>query len=250
MIPKIIHYCWFGGAKKTRLVKKCIKSWKKHCPDYKIIEWNEDNFDVSCNTFCAEMYKRKKWAFLSDYARLKIIFENGGIYLDTDVELVKPLDPLLSNRAYMGYEINDRINTGLGFGSVCGLSILKENMILYDTLTDFDNLGTNVDFTTTVFRRHGIRPDNGTIQHVEDIALYPVEYFCPKPVETGLIELTDKTISIHHYTGSWFNKEQRSRNRKRRFKIKLNHYLHTPNRILKKFLGEDRYNKLKQKIKK
>lgn len=249
MIPKTIHYCWFGGNKKPAKVKKCIKSWKKLCPDYKIIEWNESNYDTGTTPFCAEMAKRKKWAFLSDYARLQIIYENGGIYLDTDVELIKPLDNLLHHKAFMGYEINDRTNTGLGFGAEKGLKILKENMTEYDKIKDYDEIENNVNISTVVMQRHGIKPDNGTVQYLEGIALYPQEYFCPKPVDTGLVKTTENTYSIHHYTGSWFNKEQRKRNKKRRFKIKLNHYLHAPNRLLKKLFGPERYEKLKRKLK-
>ncbi len=249
MIPKTIHYCWFGGGKKPRKVIKCIKSWKKHCKDYTIVEWNESNFDVNCTKYCEETFSQKRWAFLSDYARLQIIYEHGGIYLDTDVELIKPLDFLLENHAYLGYEIHDRTATGLGFGAEKGNPIIKEIMDEYNAISDFTNFRNNVDITTDVLRRHGIPRDNGNVQYCEDIALYPADYFCPKPVDTGLVETTERTVSIHHYTGSWFNTEQRKRNKKRRFKIKLNYYLHTPNRIAKKLLGKERYEKLKKKFK-
>lgn len=106
MIPKKIHYCWFGGAPKTKLGMKCIKSWKKHCPDYEIIEWNEDNFDFSeAPLYVRQAYEAKKWAFVTDYVRLKVVYDNGGIYMDTDVKLKKILDPLLTNSAYFGFEV-------------------------------------------------------------------------------------------------------------------------------------------------
>jgi len=102
-IPKVIHYCWFGKGKMPKLAKKCIKSWKKYCPDYKIICHNEDNFDLTQNRYLNEAYKAGKWAFVSDYVRLKIIYDNGGIYLDTDVELIKPIDDLLLTKGFMGF---------------------------------------------------------------------------------------------------------------------------------------------------
>ena len=129
MIPKIIHYCWFGRNPKPELAVKCIKSWKKRCPDYEIIEWNEDNFDISsCPLYVRQAYEAKKWAFVSDYVRLKVVYDEGGVYLDTDVELKKGLDALLAYDAYFGFEDGTHVNTGLGFGAVKGAPILKEMM--------------------------------------------------------------------------------------------------------------------------
>lgn len=117
MIPRKIHYCWFGRGEKPRLAQKCIASWKKYCPDYEIIEWNEDNFDVNRNAYTQMCYKEKKYAFLTDYLRLLIVEEHGGIYFDTDVEAVRSFDELLDNPAFFGFE-NDRfVNTGEGFGA-------------------------------------------------------------------------------------------------------------------------------------
>ena len=112
-IPKVIHYCWFGGNPLPKSAKKCIDSWKKYCPDYKIIRWDESNFDINCTPYCEKLYNEKRWAFLSDYARLKIIYENGGIYFDTDVELVKPLDDLLHNQCFMGIDTTFLVSNGL-----------------------------------------------------------------------------------------------------------------------------------------
>ena len=119
MIPKIIHYCWFGYGPKPKLAEKCIRSWKKYCPDYQIIEWNENNFDISaCPLYVRQAYEARKWAFVTDYVRLKVIYENGGIYMDTDVELKKNLDNLLPYNAYFGFENYWVIATGLGFGAL------------------------------------------------------------------------------------------------------------------------------------
>ena len=113
MIPKVIHYCWFGGKPLPKLAKKCLASWKKFCPDYEIIRWDESNFDVNGCDYSREAYEAKKWAFVSDYARLKVIVDNGGIYMDTDVEVVKPLDEFLSHEAFSGFENPRSITTGI-----------------------------------------------------------------------------------------------------------------------------------------
>ena len=135
MIPKVIHYCWFGKSEKPESVKKCIASWRKFCPDYKIIEWNEDNFDLNCIPFVQQAYQKKKWAFVTDYARLKIIYENGGIYFDTDVELLRNIDKLLLLKGFMGTEDGGFINTGLGFGAVKNHPMLKKLMEDYLSLS-------------------------------------------------------------------------------------------------------------------
>ena len=118
MIPKKIHYCWFGRGEKPKLARKCIESWKRYCPDFEIIEWNEDNFDVTKYAYSKYCFDNKKWAFLSDFVRLIVIYENGGIYFDTDVEVIKSLDNLLQYEAFYGFENEDYVATGLGFGSV------------------------------------------------------------------------------------------------------------------------------------
>ena len=128
MIPKKIHYFWFGGNEKPAKVQKCIDSWKKYCPDYEIIEWNESNFDIHCMPFVEQAYDAKKYAFVSDVARLIVVYEQGGIYMDTDVEVIKPLDDLLNNKAYMSFENDENINTGQGFGSEPGLKLLKKHI--------------------------------------------------------------------------------------------------------------------------
>ena len=121
MIPKVIHYCWFGGNTKPASVLKCIESWKKYCPDYEIREWNEENFPVGDNLYCKQAYEAKKWAFATDYARLVIVYNNGGIYLDTDVEVIKPLDDLLNHKFFIGRQQGFQVNTGSGFGAAGSL---------------------------------------------------------------------------------------------------------------------------------
>ena len=116
-IPKVLHYCWFGGAPKPKNIQNCIRSWKKYCPDYEIIEWNEQNFDVSQSLYTRQAYDARRWAFVADYARLKILYEQGGIYMDTDVELLRSLDDLLVYPAFFGFQHNNEVATGLGFGA-------------------------------------------------------------------------------------------------------------------------------------
>ncbi|EOY2591629.1 glycosyl transferase [Enterococcus hirae] len=207
MIPKKIHYCWFGKNPLPNEVKKCIESWKLFCPDYEIIEWNEENYDVFKIDYMAEAYKAKKYAFVSDYARLDIIYNNGGIYLDTDVELIRPLDDLLHHSCYLGMELPGRVATGLGFGAVKGNNFLYENMKYYEHNHFFYkgrmNLTTCVEITTNILKKHGLSNDDN-IQIIKDTIIFSTEYFCPYDIEKGITNLTCNTISIHHYSASWY----------------------------------------------
>lgn len=217
MIPKVIHYCWFGRNPKPKQMEKCIKSWKKHCPDYEIREWNEDNFDIStAPLYVRQAYEAKKWAFVTDYVRLQVVFENGGIYLDTDVELKKNLDFLLAHRAYFGFETNRNINTGLGFGAEKGTDILRELMDSYGEIP-FVYPDGSFDLTpcpfrdTEVFLRHGLRQDD-TLQLLDgDILILPSVCLCPISWETRIRRRSRETVSIHWYGASWHTKEERAR---------------------------------------
>ena len=153
-IPKKIHYCWFGGNPKPELALKCIKSWKKYCPDYEIIEWNESNFDVNANQYCRDAYKEKKWAFVTDYARLVILYEHGGVYFDTDVQVIRSIDALLEHPAFMGIErASDscKVASGLALGSEKGNPLIKEIMDDYDTASFYRSDGS-IDITTCTVR--------------------------------------------------------------------------------------------------
>lgn len=244
-IPQKIHYCWFGGNPLPYSALKCINSWKKYCPDYEIVEWNESNFDTTCNAYCAEMVKRKKWAFLTDYVRLKVIYEQGGIYLDTDVQLIRPLEDLLENGAYMGVENTGRVATGLGFAAEAGHPFIRENMVYYEKLTDFTELRSCPLITTELLVAHGFRDDCIGIQQIAGLTIYPEEYLCPKNERTGLTKITRNTYSIHQFDASWFEKSWKEGQRKRWRAEKICYLIHTPNRILKKVLGEKGYQKLK-----
>lgn len=219
MIPKIIHYCWFGGNPKTAKMEKCIASWKKFCPDFQIIEWNEKNFiiDEQCQ-FVREAYENKKFAFVSDVARLKIIFENGGVYLDTDVELLKPIDELLQCKAFFGWQDDKYVANGLGFGAEKGNSIVGENLSCY-LHTSFINSDGSFNmkacpvYTTKILQQYGLELQNNSIQRLAEAVIYPVEYFNPLDDATNRLNITEKTYSIHWYAKTWVSKRNRIRNR-------------------------------------
>lgn len=207
MIPKKIHYCWFGRGELSTTAKKCIKSWKKYCPDYEIIKWNEDNFDIHQNEYTRKVYAEKKYAFLSDYARLKIVYEQGGIYLDVDVELVKSLDDLLGNDAYFGFETKEFINTGVGFGAKKGNLAIKFLLDEYDQLLD----GTKEVIGCPILNTEGLVKlglvRNGQLQKLAECTVYPAEYFNPYDDPTGRLNKTKNTYSIHWYAKSWLDKK-------------------------------------------
>lgn len=205
MIPKIIHYCWFGGNPLPELAKKCISSWKKYFPDYEIKEWNEDNFDVNCCDYVKEAYDEKKWAFVSDYARFWILYHEGGIYFDTDVEVIKDMSPIIEKGAFIGCETVDKCAPGLGLGVNPGLGLYKEILDYYDSIHFISRneiQETVVDHTTKILKRHGWI-GNGEIEEVAGVTVYPPEYFCPMDYMTGKITITDNTYSIHWYAASW-----------------------------------------------
>jgi len=223
MIPKIIHYCWFGENSLPEDARKCIASWKKYLPDYEIKEWNEDNFDVNMIPYISEAYRVKKYAFVSDYARFWILYKYGGLYFDTDVEVIKPINDIIERGSFMGYECSTEketmplniapglglgVNPGLGLGVNPGLSIIKEILEVYEK-THFIVNGkikddvTIVNFTTDVLKCHGINRFAKGIDIVENIHIYAPEFFCPLDYHTGILSLTDNSCTIHHYTASW-----------------------------------------------
>ncbi|MGN8658056.1 glycosyltransferase family 32 protein [Catenibacterium mitsuokai] len=207
MIPKKIHYCWFGRGELSTKAKKCIQSWKKYCPDYEIIEWNEDNFDINQNEYTKKVYTEKKFAFLSDYARLKIVYEQGGIYLDVDVEIIKSFDDLLINKAYFGFETKEYINTGVGFGAIKGSVAIKTLLDQYDQLLDGtkDVIGCPILNTEGLLKLGLVR--NGQLQKLPGCIVYPAEYFNPYDDPTGRLNKTKNTYSIHWYAKSWLDKK-------------------------------------------
>lgn len=211
MIPKIIHYCWFGGNPLPDDAKKCIASWKKFFPGYEIKEWNENNFDIDCCNYVKEAYTAKKWAFVSDYARFWILYHEGGLYFDTDVEVIKDMSDIIAQGAFMGCETDNKVvcnlgvNPGLGLGANPGLSLYKEILNHYEKIhfSGENNISeTVVTHTSKILKRHDWI-GNGKIEQVEGVAIYPPEYFCPMDYKTGKLDITPNTRSIHWYTASW-----------------------------------------------
>lgn len=208
IIPKTIHYIWFGGNPLGEKELACIESWKKFCPDYEIVRWDESNFDVRANQYCSEAYDAKKWAFVSDYARLWVLVNHGGIYMDTDVEVVKPLDRFLIHEAFSGFESNCDILTGL-MSCRCGFPLFADLLHDYDDRAFVRGDGsldttTNVTAITKACLKRGFVPNN-KYQVIDGFALYPSDWFCPKDHDSGLMHLTENTHAIHHFAGSWLS---------------------------------------------
>ena len=211
MIPKTIHYCWFGRNPKPKLAEKCIASWKKFCPDYQIIEWNEDNFDINMNGYTRMCYEQKKYAFLSDYARLFVVAAHGGLYFDTDVELLKPVDDLLDHDAFFGFETAEYVASGLGFGSVAHGHAIDAMLAQYDPLLDGQHGTVGCPrLNTNALVNLGL-VQNGQLQTVAGAVIYPIDYFNPYESATGRLVKTKNTISVHWYAGAWLSKEQKIR---------------------------------------
>lgn len=213
-IPKVIHYCWFGRNPLPESAIKCINSWRKFFPDYEIKEWNEDNFDVNIIPYTAEAYSVKKYAFVSDYARFWILYHFGGLYFDTDVEVIKPMDDIIARGPFMGIEVEANgttppaVASGLGIGANNGLDMYKEILDYYTPLHFFNRDGsynqvTVVRHVSKVLELKGLRPTND-IQEVAGVWIYPKDYFNPLDDLTGNLTITDNTRSIHWYMRSWY----------------------------------------------
>ena len=213
MIPKKIHYCWFGRGEKPPLAEKCLASWKKYCPDYEIIEWNEDNFDVTMNGYTRMCMEEKRYAFLSDYARLVILEREGGIYFDTDVEVVKSFDRFLKYPAFLGFEDYDHVNTGIGFGAEAGNPVVRAMLSEYDQLLDGKSGVTGCPILNTQALVKCGLVLNGKRQHLKEAEIFPAEYFNPYDDPTGRLGRTKKTCSIHWYAKSWMSRRDIVRSR-------------------------------------
>lgn len=210
IIPPIIHFCWFGQKQIPEKYLEYMSTWKKYCPNYEIVKWDETNFDVNQHPYTKWAYENEKWPFISDYARLNVLFNHGGIYLDTDVELIKSLDDLRRYRAFIGYESFQMVATGLGIGACKGNSIIKE------MLDDYDNVDINhiSDYPCTVYQsnyleKRGLRRNN-TFQILDDgeCVVLPSDYLCGIRLYTRVRQITEHTVSLHHYLGNWAGEQQ------------------------------------------
>jgi len=207
MIPKIIHYCWFGNNPLPTTAINCINSWKRKLPDYEIMLWNESNFDVNQIPYIQEAYKAKKYAFVSDYARFYVLYHHGGIYLDVDVEVVKSLDSFLQHEMFAGFERNDGVNAGLILGADKGTLLFKEVLKEYSFKKfTYSSKSGGMENVVTIFSKIlitiGLIP-NGQQQTLHGITIYPEEYFSPINFFTGERKFTKNTHTIHYFVGSW-----------------------------------------------
>ena len=252
-IPKIIHYCWFGGKPKNALAEKCIQSWKKFCPDYELVEWNEGNFDIStAPLYVRQAYEAGRWAFVTDYVRLVGLTQMGGVYMDTDVEVIKPLDKYLRHKGFAGFEAPDRVQTGL-LACEKGHPLFLEFMAHYDSAAFYKEDGaqditTNVEVLTALCKKHGLHLD-GTYQELEGFTVYPKDVFCPVEYETMKLKKTRRTVVIHWFSGSWHTQEELNalEAEKRRQREERNSNLRV--RIGTTLLGEKGYEKVKSLLK-
>lgn len=215
-IPKVIHYCWFGCKPIPESALKCIDSWRRFFPDYEIREWNDSNFDVGAIPYTKEAYDAKKFAFVSDYARFKILYDQGGLYFDTDVEVIRPMDDIISSGSFMGFEIDTtsetygKVNPGVGMGAIPGLEVYRQILDYYNNLHFILPDGTHnvtdavVNITTRELIKVGLKKNEG-IQAIGEIKIYPAEYFNPLDDATGKLTITSNTYSIHWFTKTWLN---------------------------------------------
>ena len=206
-IPKVIHYCWFGGKEIPDRYKEWMDSWRSFCPDYEIIQWNEKNYDINKNRYMKDAYDEKKWGFVPDYARLDIVNTYGGIYLDTDVEIIRNFDDLLYDNAYMGFQSDELVNLGHGFASTSDNELLHEMLEQYETLEFISKNGVlnmlpSPYYQTEVLKRNGLKL-NGEQQIIKETVIYPEKMFCAKSAVTMATKILDYTHSIHHFDGSW-----------------------------------------------
>ena len=197
MIPKIIHYCWFGSNEKSEKIKKCIESWKKYLPDYEIKEWNENNFDLNICNYVKDAYAAKKWAHVSDYTRAFALYHEGGIYLDTDVEIKRSLDEFLTHGAFSGFEMK-----GFCFTALWGASKnhhWPKKVLEYYEKKEFSLETNTVSITKILEEEYKINKNIDELQNYnQDIYIYPSNYFC----------LDIPNYAVHHFEGSWLNKSE------------------------------------------
>lgn len=217
-IPKVIHYIWVGGAKKPESVEKYIATWREHCPDYEIIEWNEQNYNIQLNRYAREAYSAKKWAFVTDYMRLDILDQFGGIYMDSDVEVLKNLDDFLKDSAFSSFEAGDPsqifMPTGMMASEKGGVwvrylkSYYSPHKSFFRTNGEIDDTPNTVTITRMTVDKYGVKLNN-KLQKFDDFTIYPSEYFCPKSWSTREINITKNTHTIHHFAASWLPPEIR-----------------------------------------
>lgn len=220
MIPKVIHYCWFGGKPLPKAAEKCIKSWREYLPDYEIKRWDESNFDVNLISYTKEAYAAGKYAFVSDYARFWILYNYGGVYFDTDVEVINSLNTIVNDGPFLGVEYQDSnhitVNPGLGFAAEPRMAVISDILKQYEEFHFINDDGSFcykniVEVTTEYMLSQGMKNTN-KCQRCAGFMIYPVDYFCPISFETRQLTITENTRTIHHFAESWVPKSTKFKN--------------------------------------
>ena len=242
-IPRIIHYCWFGRSELPPVAKKCIASWRHFFPDYEIKEWNEENFDVNCISYTADAYKAGKYAFVSDYARFWVLYHFGGVYFDTDVEVIRPMEDVLEKGPFMGFEqLGERpaVNPGLGLAAEPEMVLYKTILHRFELLSFQTENGrlnpyTMIPMITDLLKERGL-VCNDTIEQVAGVIIYPPDWFNPFDDATGSLRITDNTRTVHWFAKSWLSAEPAWKT--------------TAKRVLRRILGKERLSRLGRFMKK
>lgn len=250
-IPKIIHYCWFGESELPELEQKCIKTWKEILPDYTIKLWNEKNFDVNCCQYVKQAYELKKFAFVSDYARVYALYNEGGIYFDTDIEVLKRLDSFLAHSNFLGFENKTFVGTAV-MAFEKGNFLMKEmldyyNQAFYIDKNGNENLTTNVSLMNNMLRGYGLIPENRR-QNIENITIYERNYFYPKKINDNSFRITDNSVTVHRMKGSWLTDKQKKRGQSIVWRSVFRPLLKSINKFIILLLGEDTAKSIELKV--
>lgn len=243
MIPKTIHYCWFGRGELPPLAKKCIASWRRFFPDYEIKEWNEESFDVNIIPYTADAYKAGKYAFVSDYARFWVLYHFGGIYFDTDVEVIRPIEDVLEKGPFMGLEQISpcpSVAPGLGLAAEAGMDLYKNILDRFEQMSLLTEKGdlnsyTMIPMVTDLLNNRGLT-GNGTVEQIDGVYIYPPDWFNPFDDATGKLRKTDNTRTVHWFAKSWLPAEPAWKTKTKR--------------LLRRLLGKERLARLGQFLKK
>ena len=218
-IPKIIHFCWFGHGQYDEKIKFCMETWDKFCPDYKIMKWDEESFDLSSCVYAQQAYEKRRWAFVTDYVRFKVLEQYGGIYLDTDMQLLKSLDEFLSDDTFLSFK--QLVGEMKLYTLTSGIIGSKKNNPVFKPLIDQfesrsflkengeEDITPVAAFLTDILVKHGFKQDN-SLQRNDGIAVYPNEYLCPTLLKGDAVEITENTAAIHHFIGTWRTPEMLS----------------------------------------
>ena len=239
MIPKVIHYCWFGGKSIPKEYLGYIESWKKYLPEYEIKRWDESNFDIHCNRFVEAAYNAKKYAFVSDFARFSILEKWGGVYFDTDVEVIRKLDEVINAGPFLGEQVKGRVAAGLGMAAEPNMEFYRRIVELYNNMNfdlsmDSNKQVTVVQHVTDMLIEYGYNPEDNGIQKICGINIYPPDYFNPQDFQTGIITLTNNTHTIHHFAESWKPSIERKLHN---FEVVMNRHYGSSGRKIAYFIG-------------